>query len=89
MHGQREDTGIVPENAGAAIALVNIQIDHSHLQRRTLGAVTAAPFRLHQPGRHRGVIENAEAAALVCAGVVRAAGHVGGHTGWPVLRPRL
>ena len=89
VQGQREDTGIVPEDAGAAIALVDIQIDHSHLQRRTLRAVSPTPFGLHQPGSHCGVIKDAETTALVCAGVVRAAGHVGGQTGRPVLRPRL
>ena len=78
---QGEHAGVLPEDAGRAVALVHIQVDHSHLQRSTLRAVKAAPFGLHQARGHRRIIEDTKAAALLSAGVVRAAGHVGGHAG--------
>ena len=81
VQGQGENAGVLPEDAGRAVALVHIQVDHSHLQRCALGAMKAAPFGLHQACGHGRIIENTKAAALLSAGVVRAAGHVGGHTG--------
>ena len=89
VHRQRENAGISAKDAGRAIALVHVQVNHRHAQGRLLAAVTTGPFRLHQAGRHRRVIENAKAAAFVCAGVVRAAGHVGGHTGRRGIRATL
>jgi hypothetical protein len=71
----------LPEDAGRAVTLVHIQVDHRHLKRCALRAVKAAPFGLHQACGHRRIIEDTKAAALLSAGVVRAAGHVGGHAG--------
>ncbi len=64
---------------------MHVQVDDGHAQRAT-GAVMARVFGLHQPGRHGSVVEDAEAAALVGIGVVRAAGQVGRQ---PLARHRI
>ena len=75
MQRQREHARVVLEDARGAVALVHVEIDHGHRQPPPVAGV----FRLHEPGRHGSVVEDAEAAALAGVGVVRATRHVGRH----------
>ena len=71
-------SSILRKDARRAVALVHVEVDDRHLQR----AARSVPTRvlgLHQSRRHRGVVEDTEAAALVGIGVVGAASDVGGH----------
>ena len=76
VHRQRPDAGVAPEDRRGAVALVHVQVDHRHPQR--LARMQAQPLGLHQPRGHRQIVEDAVAAAGVRAGMVRAAGEVGG-----------
>ena len=80
MQRQREHAGIVFENAGGAVALVHVQVDHRDLQRCATFAILSTattPFGLHHPCGHSHVIEDTKAAALVGIGMVGAASQVG------------
>ncbi|MNT10415.1 hypothetical protein D3C72_1452460 [compost metagenome] len=54
---------------------MHVEVDHGHPEQ----PAGAGLLDLHQPRGHRRVVEDAEAAALVGIGVVRAARHVGRH----------
>ena len=71
---QGEDVGAAGEDAGGAVALVDVAVDDEHA-----GDEALVEQRLGGDGD---VVEDAEAGAAVGAGVVRAAGHVAGE---PVL----
>ena len=77
MQRQSEHRGVITKNMRRAVALVDIQVNHRHLQSPLL---LPAPLGLHQPCSHRHVVENAKPAALVRIGMVGAASQIGGNT---------
>jgi hypothetical protein len=73
MHGQRENRLVAPEDVSRAVALVDVEVDDGHPQ---VAPLRAPPLGLHEARGHRGVVEYAEAPALVRVGVMGPAGDV-------------
>ena len=76
MQRQGEHRGVVTKNMRCAIALMDIQIHHRHLQRP---ALLPRPLGLHQASGHRHIVEDAKPAALVRVSMVGAACQIRRH----------
>ena len=70
MHGKGEDAVVTGQNAGCAVALMDIAINDQHPPDTPLG--------LHRTGRNGGIVEDAKSLATIAECVMRAAGKIGG-----------
>src|SRR5439155_18435731 len=68
VHREREDTGIVAENSGRAVPLVDVQVDH--------GRPADQPLVLKRADRNRDVVENAKTFAVIRKRVMESAAQV-------------
>ena len=75
---QRKHRIVACKDAGRAVALVHVEVDHRHARRSGELALRHL-LALQHARRHGDVVEHAIPAARISTGVVRAAGQIGRH----------